>query len=70
MIKGIRKNYWLGITAIGVFVGLFYWFQLRPTRIRSHCSQLAEENVKIMRMFGDSKNNFDRSYEKCLSMYD
>lgn len=67
----LRRNKWL-LLAIGVLVVLFYWFQIRPAKIRSDCgfqpAMLYEKDTQTGLSAGMTYEEFyDFYYEKCLN---
>ena len=58
------------ITALLIFGILFYWFQIRPARIRIYCHNHAEENTNVWVTSNHDDNAseiYDRSFIKCLN---
>ena len=50
-----------------VGIGLFYWFQLRPTQIREHCFDLATKAItKSKSDTLNSTEDYDFLYKLCL----
>lgn len=50
------------LLAIAIF--LFYWFQIRPSKIRSDCSQYADAFSKERT---DTWEEYEKSYSFCLN---
>lgn len=56
-----KKLLIVSVITVGLF--LFYWFQLRPTQIRSECDQIAWYRTK--EIDGDTEY-YDWKYTQCL----
>lgn len=81
MMKKINTNsYWaIQITLFAILIiGLFYWFQWRPSEIRKECSKYSIPGYLSSRVLSDQSEQYqsylssrissDRSeqYQKCL----
>ncbi|HJX59449.1 MAG TPA: hypothetical protein VJ481_02735 [Patescibacteria group bacterium] len=58
------------VIGILILLGLVYWFAIRPSNIRSHCHNLADENARIWATSvkdGKESEIYDRSLEKCIN---
>jgi len=67
-IKRLAKKYWwLGLVFL-LFIGWFYWFQWRPTRIRSYCAkEVATMLSGSDRTITNFQKTYDLFYESCLN---
>lgn len=64
-----NKNVLLTIVGIAIIAGgLFYWFQLRPSQIRSSCYDKSWEAVSERTAEGKKSpsETFDKFYDWCL----
>jgi len=71
------KQNWFKILIILLFVGGFWWFQLRPSRIRARCQELAsigkdgsESGFGFSSPTLDSlsQTSIDSHYKNCLRL--
>jgi hypothetical protein len=75
LIKGCKKgvkmanaNKWVTPVVIGslVVVGLFYWFQIRPSKIKQECNSWAGNQSGFDRRKNEiTKNSYERYYISC-----
>lgn len=68
-MKEILKNKRSLIVIILILVGLFYWFQIRPAKIRKFCGTepVLLYNKNETSMTYQEFYNFD--YQKCLNQH-
>ena len=81
-MKNLFKKYWWIILIILVILGIFFWYQIRPSIIYSQCHQKALERaqnlLKTKVELGDYqykeatekemylKEDYDFAYKQCL----
>lgn len=66
----MKPVYLIIVSVLLLILGAFYWFQLRPARIRIYCHNNAEENAKVWVTSNQDDNTseiYDRSFIKCLN---
>ena len=56
------------IIVILLFVGVFYWVQIRPSQIRSSCYDKTWEALDLRKAQGkrNKEGTFDKYYDMCL----
>ncbi len=57
------------IVALVILSGLFYWFQIRPAKIRSYCSWFVrweDKGPKCARYPTSAPDCYDLHYKACL----
>lgn len=67
--KGFLSNNKYLITIILIAGLLFYWFQIKPSQIKSDCANSSTENMqssKMRRSALDWQRSYDLIYENCL----
>jgi len=74
LMKNFIKENWFKIWLLVIFVisivGAFYWFQLRPARIRNECSQYLREPIKASSSGRlPEQTSGEVIYKKCLLEY-
>ena len=69
-MKNWVKNNWFKISLLVIIIiiigGAFYWFQLRPTKIRNYCNQWALDKAGIP---GEKRYNigqYNDYFDRCL----
>lgn len=65
-IKGIIAIIILILLLIIISAGWFYWFQWRPTDIRSDCGKQAREKAKEPELLEGAVKVYDAIYKTCL----
>lgn len=60
IVKSLEKNKVLIVTVMTI-AGLFYWFQIRPSSIRTNCSR-----VSIDRAIQLLTDNLQKAYDDCV----
>lgn len=53
------------VIAFVIILGVFYWYELRPSMIKMDCAFFAIEKARI---YGDKWNpeEYDHQFERCL----
>lgn len=66
----MKKSYTILIIIICLFAIQFYWFEIRPTRIKKGCYQDSQESKASISALDISDERYetlvDRVYEECL----
>ena len=58
-MEKIKQYKYIIILISIILLGIFYWFQLRPTQIRKECS-------KNLIGFSSIEQNGEKNYNRCL----
>ena len=63
MKKFIKEN-WFKIIILLVIVGLFYWYEWRPSQIKKECFEKASDfSTEAIGKQGGSVDSFDKTYD-------
>lgn len=71
-VTSFLKRCWLLVLSLLLLIGWFYWFQWRPTHIRSLCQKNAfdvlADSIKLSKdfSFDDGQKTLKHLYEVCL----
>lgn len=59
----MKKNKIIILGTLFLLAGWFYWFQWRPSQIRSSCDQIAWDSAI---KYYDDREDYDWKYTQCL----
>lgn len=65
MKKFIKEN-WFKIIILLVLVGLFYWYEWRPSEIKKDCNKEAVEKARSVEDGNQAMKIYDARYKSCL----
>ncbi|MFA6096839.1 MAG: hypothetical protein WC788_04390 [Candidatus Paceibacterota bacterium] len=65
----IKEN-WFKLVILLTVLGLFYWYEYRPTKIKEKCSAEARFDRRADSLIGDEYEKFINSYyDDCLMRF-
>ncbi|MCK4797620.1 MAG: hypothetical protein KAT05_09575 [Spirochaetes bacterium] len=65
-MKKIIKENWFKIVVLLILVGLFYWYEYRPSEIKKQCNKESVEKAKNIEDGNQAIKIYDARYKSCL----